>query len=280
MQQDEQYNEFQKTWEEMVMDTPLFKEIYKKLKFQRRIKSVSRRTLCSKDEFHLTVKRRSYPILFTNVFPAENQESVFRKLLDDYGDFKIQARVGAYQSPEIYAGSREYKKISMRDYVKKLLHTEAYAGNQLLPPDAPEKLGISPPPFYDASYFESPALWLGGSNTATPLHKDPTDNFIFQIVGRKTWTLFPVRDVPNLYMKPVKYGRFGDFAISTVDIRNPDLKKCPNFALAKSIQVTVEPGEMLYLPAGWVHHVLNLDISLMMNFWVKLGNVGLLERSE
>lgn len=31
--------------------------------------------------------------------------------------------------------------------------------------------------------------------------------------------------------------------------------------------MTLNPGEILYLPARWSHFVVNLDIAVMVNFW-------------
>ena len=48
---------------------------------------------------------------------------------------------------------------------------------------------------------------------------------------------------------------------------NPDLEKYPDFARAKAVTVTVEAGEMLYLPSLWFHHVQQTHGCIAVNFW-------------
>ena len=52
--------------------------------------------------------------------------------------------------------------------------------------------------------------------------------------------------------------------------------KFPLFAKARSVDVTLNPGEILYLPARWSHFVLNLEISVMVNFWHEPSKYNLL----
>ena len=37
------------------------------------------------------------------------------------------------------------------------------------------------------------------------------------------------------------------------------------------IVVDIAPGEILYMPAGWFHHVENADPTIMVNFWTRGG---------
>ena len=65
----------------------------------------------------------------------------------------------------------------------------------------------------------------------------------------------------------------GEFAISEIDFEDPDLERFPEFENAKPIQVELNTrggGEVLFLPAGWHHHVRTLDTSLMLNYWVEI----------
>ena len=52
-----------------------------------------------------------------------------------------------------------------------------------------------------------------------------------------------------------------------IDPLNPDLEKFPDFAHAKPVTVTVNAGEMLYLPSLWFHHVQQTHGCIAVNFW-------------
>jgi len=40
-----------------------------------------------------------------------------------------------------------------------------------------------------------------------------------------------------------------------VDPINPDMDRYPEFANVRSLEVTLGPGDVLYLPSLWFHHV-------------------------
>ena len=101
------------------------------------------------------------------------------------------------------------------------------------------------------------------------------DREMIHLVGSKRWTIFPPQDAPYLYMSFVSASPGGDFATSAVDLRNPDLERFPAFASAHPITFELHAGEMLYLPMGWSHFVENLELSLMVNYWLSVKPSGI-----
>src|SRR5262249_45734311 len=75
-------------------------------------------------------------------------------------------------------------------------------------------------------------------------------------------TLYPPSQIPWLYTRSYAPAWSG-----IADPRRPDLKKYPLFARAKAVEVTLQAGEVLYLPKKWAHFVQNVETSLMVNFW-------------
>ena len=103
-------------------------------------------------------------------------------------------------------------------------------------------------------YFEFPAegsLWIGPKGTITPLHFDMINNFFCQIRGSKRVRLVPSWSMPWVY---------NDYHVySDVDAANPDFEKHPLFSNATVYDFVVHPGEVLFIPMGWWHHLVSLE---------------------
>ena len=106
---------------------------------------------------------------------------------------------------------------------------------------------------------------IGAPGTFTQGHIDSKDNFAYQILGKKQWTIFPPTDYKYLYYVQ----RTGSLEWSTAlnSLTSPNLNKYPLYAKATPITFTMSPGEVLYLPRGWTHTVTNLTPALMINTW-------------
>jgi len=103
----------------------------------------------------------------------------------------------------------------------------------------------------------------------TPTHFDEAFNLFTQIRGRKRFKLYSPKYFANLYPYPVHHPCDRQ---AQVDIDNPDLIRFPKFSAAKGVETIVEPGDVLYLPPYWFHHVVSLDKSISVNFWFVMPN--------
>jgi len=108
--------------------------------------------------------------------------------------------------------------------------------------------------------------WLGPAGATTHTHYDITHNFYAQIVGVKRFVLFPPEDFVNLYLFPFLHPGAQQ---SQVDFENPDLKEFPSFKYARAIEAILQPGDVLYLPPLWFHHVSALSLSMSVSVWTK-----------
>lgn len=106
-------------------------------------------------------------------------------------------------------------------------------------------------------------LWLSGAGCVTPLHFDRKHNFLVQIEGRKELTLFHPKETPKLY--PALHSSHRH--ISEVDLDAIDHERFPRFAEAVAETVILNPGEELFIPSGWWHHVRSLDAAISVNFF-------------
>ena len=118
--------------------------------------------------------------------------------------------------------------------------------------------GIDPPP----------AIWIGNRTTAS-CHYDSPNNIACCVVGRRRFTLFPPEQIFNLYPGPLEPTPGGQ-AISLVDFADPDFEKFPRFreALEAGQVAEVEPGDAVFIPSMWWHHVQGLSpFNTLVNYW-------------
>ncbi|WP_024869992.1 cupin-like domain-containing protein [Pseudoxanthomonas suwonensis] len=113
-----------------------------------------------------------------------------------------------------------------------------------------------------------PAIWIGNRVTAS-CHYDAPNNIACCAVGRRRFTLFPPDQIGNLYPGPLEPTPGGQ-SVSVVDFNAPDLERFPRFGEAMAVGQTVvlEPGDAIFIPSMWWHHVQGLDpFTVLVNYW-------------
>lgn len=111
-------------------------------------------------------------------------------------------------------------------------------------------------------------IWTG-NRTLASAHYDMSNNFACCMVGRRRFTLFPPDQVHNLYPGPLEPTPGGQ-VVSMVDFDVPDFERYPRFrdAIDAGQVADLEPGDVLFYPALWWHHVEALDaFNVMINYW-------------
>ena len=112
------------------------------------------------------------------------------------------------------------------------------------------------------------SMWIGNRSRISA-HYDFPDNIACVVAGNRRFTLFPPEQLPNLYIGPVDRTPAGQ-AISLVDFDKPDLGRFPRFAEAiMHAQVAdLEPGDAVFIPSMWWHHVESLStFNMLVNYW-------------
>lgn len=112
------------------------------------------------------------------------------------------------------------------------------------------------------------SVWIG-NRTRIAAHQDVPDNLACVVAGRRRFTLFPPEQVANLYVGPLDFTPAGQ-AISLVDFARPDFDRYPRFAqaLAHAQVVELDPGDALFIPSLWWHHVEALEpLNVLVNYW-------------
>lgn len=169
-----------------------------------------------------------------------------RVQLADYLD-RIAAHLGDAEGPSFYVGSTDVDTFltGLRGANDLVLNHDMFARN---------------PPMV--------SIWIGNRTTATA-HYDMSNNIACCMVGRRRFTLFPPEQVENLYPGPLEPTPGGQ-VVSMVDFRTPDYVRYPRFkdAVAAGQVADLEPGDILFYPALWWHHVEARDaFNAMINYW-------------
>ena len=127
----------------------------------------------------------------------------------------------------------------------------------------------------------APRIWLGNRVTV-PAHVDESNNVACVVAGRRRFTLFPPEQVSNLYIGPLDYAPTGA-AMSVVDLVDPDFERFPRLkdALSAAFVAELAPGDALFIPTLWFHHVESLDqqLNVLVNYWWN-GSIGTVGRTE
>jgi hypothetical protein len=140
-----------------------------------------------------------------------------------------------------------------------------YVQQRSIPVEFPELLAdLQVPRWIDRpDWIAATNLWYGGAGNVTPLHFDRDNNFYAQLRGRKHLTLFDPSHFLDLY--PDLGSALSH--ISRVDLLAPDYASFPALRATRSIEVLLEPGDLLYLPPYWWHLVRSLDEAISINYW-------------
>ena len=133
---------------------------------------------------------------------------------------------------------------------------------------------------------EAVNLWIGNQHAVSAMHKDHYENLFYVCSGEKVFTLCPPADAPFLYEREHESGRFVQAQDSSwyvcveaghrvpwvaADVtRKDDPTHAAEFPLLRfthPIEVRVQAGEMLYLPALWFHRVTQTCETVAINYW-------------
>lgn len=149
-------------------------------------------------------------------------------------------------------------------------------------------------------------FWLGNSASTTALHKDNYENVYVQVLGKKHFVLLPPVEAPCVNEKAVlaatyahsglpassvpkkKYmvvkidvseeGEVSYVPFATWDPDRPEEHTTPFSRYSQPLRVTLEEGDMLYLPALWYHKVSQScneeGLCCAVNYWYDLDFSG------
>eukprot|EP00043_Microstomoeca_roanoka_P014264 m.141082 g.141082 ORF g.141082 m.141082 type:complete len:406 (-) comp15971_c0_seq24:2000-3217(-) len=119
----------------------------------------------------------------------------------------------------------------------------------------------------DVIDLNNSAFWFGTAKATTSCHYDTYGiNLAVQVYGVKRWTLFSPADTSNLYPSRLPFEE--STVRSQVNIDEPNFLDHPAFADARPYVVELQPGDVLFIPHHWWHHVECLSTCISTNMWL------------
>ncbi|MBC7726374.1 MAG: cupin-like domain-containing protein [Microbacteriaceae bacterium] len=231
---------------------------------------IERRAAVSTEEFFERYYCGNQPLILTDLaraWPAMQRwtPAYFR---ERFGDVMVEIQAGRDADPDYEMNSPRHKRtVRLADFIDGMTRAASSndqyltANNHALerPELAPLLNDIGPlPNWFGATRLARQALlWMGPRGVITPLHHDTIQLMHTHIVGRKRW-----RFISPLQTALV-HNHIGVF--SKLRLERPDA----NFPIPTGLQIideTILPGETLFLPVGWWHHVECLDACMSLSY--------------
>jgi hypothetical protein len=234
-------------------------------------RSVERQGPISRVEFLEWFYAANRPVILTGLMTGSR---ALANWTPDYlkqvcGGAMVEIMAGRSQDTEYEINCDRHKQSTrFGDYVDMVTHggqsNDYYlvANNGFL--DRPEARSLFDdltmfPEYLDASKAAGQVFfWFGPGGTVTPLHHDVMNVLMTQVYGRKTVLLIAPDQTHRIYNHVGVY--------SEVDPEQPDYERFPRYRQVDVMRADLEPGDVLFLPVGWWHHVRSLSISITVSY--------------
>jgi len=101
-------------------------------------------------------------------------------------------------------------------------------------------------------------VWIGQPHVIAHCHYDGYHNFYAQLYGRKKFTLFRPTEWPGVSPYPFLHPSHAQAQVNLSDENS--IAVFPAARHLEGYQVILEPGDLLYMPPLWFHHVEAMDV--------------------
>uniref|UniRef100_A0A5S6Q880 JmjC domain-containing protein n=1 Tax=Trichuris muris TaxID=70415 RepID=A0A5S6Q880_TRIMR len=110
-------------------------------------------------------------------------------------------------------------------------------------------------------------FWMGTAGSFTACHYDTYGfNIVAQLCGKKRWVLFPPEDSPLLKGSHLPFEESSVY--SGCDMFHPPIQLRSSHPRV----VTLEPGDVLFVPPRWWHFVQCIEDSISVNCWIAVAS--------
>lgn len=111
-------------------------------------------------------------------------------------------------------------------------------------------------------------LWVASGETVSALHRDLADNLHTVVDGEKVFTLVSPSQDDRVYPHGLLAGLPN---AARVDLDRPDYDRFPRARGIEAVTARLSPGETIFVPRGWWHHVRTVRGSVSINTWWARG---------
>lgn len=169
----------------------------------------------------------------------------------------------------------EKARLSLAEYIERAVEADApetmyWSGARVfeLWPMLVDHIDLDRPDLFNQALMALPRMYIGPAGSFSPIHFDHAPNFTAQIVGRKRWVFYAPDQTEFLYRYPWHHF-LGHFSTINTREKLEDFDRFPLFERAQAWEAVVEPGDMIYVPPKWWHHVSSLDPTISLHFFWK-----------
>lgn len=233
------------------------------------------------------VVHREKPLIIRNSFIKE--WPALRKWSPEYLSSKEKTIKGIYSNDNKWFGPYYDRSKPLNDYTSRI---NDYSTDLTLPTHEFTSLLSNPDPnqyiYYTASIDQfgewalddimpyadlltpnpshsSINVWIGQPGVTAHCHYDGYHNFYAQLYGTKRFVLFSPTSYTGLYPYPFLHPSHAQAQVNLSDPSHVELY--PSVKDLVSYVAVLHPGDLLYVPPLWFHHVEAIDVSMSVNVW-------------
>lgn len=156
--------------------------------------------------------------------------------------------------------------ISFKEFVTTYEQEDIYMVNGV--PPFLQKDVMLPPPLLCQDIVKDmlvdTVMWFSSGGTKSVLHNDDVDNINCLFSGTKELLFIDYKKYKGKV--PIDFPSGG---YSGVDVDRVDFVKYPSLKDVEYFNVTMEPGDCLFIPYKWYHQVRSYDRNIAVNVWWK-----------
>lgn len=226
------------------------------------------------EEFYETYVKKDKAVIFRG---GASNSGAFKLWNDDYvrekfGEEEVRLE-GKYEKKHLPPVGEKYLG---RDTIRHFVDTYHDEGNRVyVVSDLPEKMyaDVEVPPSLGSCGEMSKNvvevnIWWSGGGSASVIHKDAYHQLNCLLNGTKYWTLIEKKYEKQIYKHPEPDYEQGGF--SDINAKQVDLKRYPMIKMVQWSNITLHPGDCIFLPKEYYHQVNssgthNMAVSLLFS---------------